>query len=263
MTAPFIIDAHAHFGSPGQFFVPEYSSDDLLLMMDRLGIRYSICAGDQISIFDDAISGIGNLHSAYKASQGRLLFMYVYDPRDCNKCLGLLNESIARPGFAGIKIHPSLHGVGAEDKRYEPIWKFAADHDVPILAHTWSISDYNPVQRLSTPERFEPFIRAFPQVKLVLGHAGGRGTGRYEAIRMANEYASVYVDFAGDIFCHNLIESLVSLVPVEKILFGSDFPWIDPRANLSRVFLSDTDNDDKKKILGANAALVYKIGKNQ
>ena len=258
MTEPFIIDAHAHFGLPGQFFVPEYSSDDLLLMMDRLCIRYSICAGDLIS-FDDAKSGIGNLRSAYEASGGRILFMLVCNPGDCPECVSVLNEAITWPGFVGIKIHPSFHGVGAEDKRYEPIWKFAADHDIPILAHTWSISDYNPVQRLSTPERFESFARKFPQVKLVLAHAGGRGTGRYEAIRMANEHANVYMDFAGDIFCYNLIESLLENVPDEKILFGSDYPWIDPRAHLSRVLLADIDEQIKRKILSDNAAYVYKI----
>ena len=92
MTEPFIIDAHAHFGLPGQFFVPKYSSDDLLLMMDRLSIRYSICAGDQISVFDDAKSGIGNLRSAYEASGGRILFMLVCDPRDGVEYLNVLTS---------------------------------------------------------------------------------------------------------------------------------------------------------------------------
>lgn len=259
MTEPFIIDTHAHFGSLGQFFMPQFSSDDLLLMMDRLGIRYSICPGDQMSLFGEANSGLANLRSAYEASGGRILFMLVYDPRYCAECLSGLKEALGWPGFVGIKIHPSFHGVSAEDKKYEPIWKFAAENDIPIMAHTWSVSGYNPVQYLSTPERFENFAREFSQVKFVLGHAGGRGTGRYEAIRMANEHANVYMDFAGDIFCYNLIESLLENVPEEKILFGSDYPWIDPRAHLSRVLLADIDEQIKKKILLDNAAQVYKI----
>ncbi len=259
MTASFIIDAHAHLGSPGQFFVPEYSPEGLLTMMDRMNIRYSICAGDHVSLFDGAKSGVGNLRSAYENSQGRILYMYVCDPKDCTECLSILNEAVTWPGFVGIKIHPSLHNVSAEDKKYEPIWKFAADHDIPILAHTWSVSDYNPVQRLSTPDRFESFVRKFPQVKLVLGHSGGRGLGRHEAIRMANEHPNVYMDFAGDIFCYDLVESLVENVPHEKILFGSDYPWIDQRAHLSRVLLANIDNQIKKKILLDNAAHVYKI----
>ena len=263
MNEPFIIDAHSHLGSPGQFFVPVCDADGLLAIMDRLSIRYAICAGDLVSIYADARSGIANLRLAYEDSQGRLFYLLVADPRDSVECSSILNEAFGSPGFVGIKIHPSLHNVPAEDRSFWPIWKFAADHDLPILTHTWSVSDYNPVQQLSTPERFEPFVREFPQVKLVLGHAGGRGEGRHEAVRMANEYANVYIDFAGDIFCYNLIELLVQNVPSEKILFGSDFPWFDPRAHLSRVLLSDISNDDKKNILGANAAIVYGIGENQ
>ena len=164
------------------------------------------------------------------------------------------------PGFVGLKIHPSFHGVPAEDPSYEPAWRFAGEHDLTILTHSWSVSDYNPVQRLSTPERFEKYVRRFPTVRLVLGHAGGRGTGRHAAVRMANEHPNVYLDIAGDIFDYRLIESLVESVPVEKILFGSDFPWLDPRANLSRVLLAEIDVAAKMKILRDNAMRVYRLG---
>jgi predicted TIM-barrel fold metal-dependent hydrolase len=77
---------------------------------------------------------------------------------------------------------------------------------------------------------------------------------------MVKEHPNVYLDFAGDIFCHRLIERLVQWVPVEKILFGSDFPWIDPRANLSRVLLADVPPAAKIKILRNNAIHIYKLG---
>ena len=51
---------------------------------------------------------------------------------------------------------------------YERAWEFAAEHDLPILAHTWSVSDYNPAQRYSTPERLETYVRRFPRVRLLL-----------------------------------------------------------------------------------------------
>jgi predicted TIM-barrel fold metal-dependent hydrolase len=69
----------------------------------------------------------------------------------------------------------------------------------------------------------------------------------------------VYLDFAGDIYCYRLIEDLAAGVPVERMLFGSDSPWIGPQDHLTRVLLADIDEDVKLKILRQNAAAVYKL----
>lgn len=262
MNGAFIVDAHAHLGLPGLFFSPESSAEHLLRTMDRHCIQSAILACDQIMLYEGPQAGLSALRQTYEESQGRLWYLGVFDPRRPEESLHALKRAAAWPGFAGLKLHPSFHHTWADDPAYEQAWQFAAEHDLAILTHSWSVSDYNPVQRYSTPERFEGYVRRFPQVRLVLGHAGGRGPGRHEAVRMANEYPNVFLDFAGDIYCHRLIETLVESVSAEKILFGSDFPWMDPRANLSRVLLADVDEDVKRRILRLNALDVYRIRGN-
>ena len=259
MNGSFIVDAHAHIGLPGVFFAPQTGPNHLLAIMDLLSIRFAILACDHVSLHEGSGAGLPLLRRMHEQSQGRLLFLGVFDPRDADGSLAGLLQAADWPGFAGLKLHPSFHRVRADDPIYERAWRFAADRDLAILTHSWSVSDYNPVQRYSTPRRFEQWVRRFPKVRFVLGHAGGRGSGRHEAVRMANEYPNVYLDFAGDVFCYRLIETLVESVPPEKILFGSDFPWIDPRANLSRVLLADVEERIKRKILVDNAAGVYGI----
>jgi len=259
MNGPFIVDAHAHIGLPGVFFAPQSGPNHLLAIMDLLSIRFAILACDHVTLYEGSQAGLSLLRQVHERSEGRLLFLGVFHPTDADASLATLKEAADWPGFAGLKLHPSLHCVWADDPVYERAWQFAAEHDLPILTHSWSVSDYNPVQRYSTPQRFEGYVRRFPQVRLVLGHAGGRGSGRHEAVRMANEYPNVYLDLAGDVFCYRLIETLVESVPPEKILFGSDFPWIDPRANLCRILLADVDERLKRKILADNAASVYGI----
>lgn len=78
-------------------------------------------------------------------------------------------------------------------------------------------------------------------------------------IRLVNRYDNVYTDIAGDIFCYRLIESLTDSIPAGKILFGSDFPWLGPRANLARVVLTNIDDSVKRKIFRENAMRVYGI----
>jgi predicted TIM-barrel fold metal-dependent hydrolase len=252
----FIVDAHIHDNILGIFVAADTRLPALLRLMDALRIRLAICTTQEALALG---GGLPAARQIFEESGGRIYYLGVFDPNRAQTCLENLREAVGWPGFAGIKIHPSLHRVGAGDPAYRPVWEFAAEHDLTILSHSWSVSDYNPSQRYSTPEQFEVFIRDFPGVRLVLGHAGGRGAGRAEAVRLANDYPHVYLDFAGDIYCYRLIEELTAALPAEKILFGSDYPMMDPRSNLTRVLLAEAPLRVKRLILGENALTAYKI----
>ncbi len=258
MNEPFIIDAHLHVGSAGQLSVADPTVGHIVALMDRLGIARAI-GSDHTALLEGGGTGLARMMRAFEESQGRVHGLAVVDPRAASKCLGELERSLDWKGLAGIKIHPSCHQTPADDPSYGPVWQFASSHDLTILAHSWSVSDYNPSQALSVPGRFERWVREFPTVRLVLGHAGGRGSGRPEAIRLANECANVYLDFAGDIYCYRLIETLVQAVASTKILFGSDFPWTGPSDHLSRVLLADVGDGDKARILRLNAMNAYQV----
>jgi predicted TIM-barrel fold metal-dependent hydrolase len=258
MIHQFIVDAHVHLNPISKIFASETGVGDLLNLMDRLSIQYGVCS-DHLSLYEGAGAGLRTLRNVYTTSNSRIHFLGVFDPKKSEACLKVLHDALKWPGFCGIKIHPSFHGVSADDPSYEPIWRFARANDLTILTHSWSLSDYNPAQALSTPHRFEPYIAKYPEVRLVLAHLGGRGLGRHEVIRLIHEYDNVYTDLAGDIFDLCLIESLINTIPDNRILFGSDFPWLDPRSNLARVFLADIADTSKEKILRTNAMYVYKI----
>ena len=256
---PFIIDAHLHVGTSGLYFAPECGIKRLLELMDSLLIDRAVCSEIKLVCCGSQI-GMQSSYDLFEQSSGRVFFQGVFDPRNPQASLETLEQAATRPGFVGLKIHPSFHGVPAESPAYEAAWALADRHRCTILAHTWSVSDYNPVQALSTPERFETYIKTFPNVHLVLGHSGGKGTGRAEAIRLANQYQNVYLDFAGDIYCYSFFPTLLSSAPVERLLYGSDYPTLDPRTNLSRVLLGDMDNGTKLKILRENAIQAYGLG---
>ena len=102
-------------------------------------------------------------------------------------------------------------------------------------------------------------MRKYPGVRFVLGHSGGRGTGRREAVRMAKQYKNVYMDFGGDIYSYRYFENMARDVPENKVLFGSDYPWIDPRSHLARVYLAGITSSLKRRILRDNALEVYRL----
>lgn len=258
---PFIIDAHAHTGFTNQFFSPEVDAASLLKRMNQLNIQYAVNLVSMETLSGEQRPELEKSHREFEESGGRIFYCGFFDPRRGNEDITLLTEFKNRPGFTGIKIHPSFCSVSADDVSYEPVWRFAGKNSLPIVAHTWSVSSYNPVQKLSTPDKFEPFVRKYPGVKFVLGHSGGRGEGRYDAIRMAKGYENVYMDFGGDVFCYRYFEWMAEQVPENKILFGSDYPWLDQRAHLTRVYLADIPTGLKGKIFRENALEVFEFEK--
>lgn len=260
MTGPGLIDAHAHLGLPGQFFIPDGRCEEMIQRMDALGFVRAICCGDMVDIAEGPQEGLATLRRLYEQTRGRTPYLGVFDPRDADRSLRILKDAARQEGFVGIKLHPSFHRTAADDPVYRRAWEFAAEHDVAIMSHSWSPSDYNPAQSLSTPRMFQRHVEEFPQVRFVLGHAGGRGSGRLEAVRLAGQFPNVFVDIAGDIFCFELIESLVRSVGAHKVLFGSDWPWFDLRSRLCQVLLAEVDEPAKEKILRGNALTVYKLG---
>ena len=255
----FIVDAHMHIGSHSVFFAPKYDVKDYVSLMDENNIAYSVCS-DMSSIMEDCGRSLEIADKIFEQSNQRIYILCVFNPNYPEESLAVMKKLCKKPYLVGIKIHPSWHGIDAESGKYEPLWRFAADNDLTIMSHTWSVSSYNPVQKLSTPLKFEKFIKQFPKVRFVLGHFGGRGSGRYEAIKLINQYPNVYGDFSGDIFDYELMENLVKAVPSDKILYGSDYSMFDPRANLFHVLFADVSDEIKLKILRENAMKVYKLG---
>lgn len=256
----FIIDAHIHTGMFGYFFVPGpcYDPKSILSLMDYLNIELSIST-DLLWLNSYFEQGLKTSVDNYNLSKERICFLGVFDPREPEKSIKILKEALKYPGFLGIKIHPSFHNVIASDISYDAVWKFADENNLPILTHSWSTSEYNPVQILALPERFRVYIQKYPNLKLILAHAGGRGDGREQAINLVNEFSNVYIDISGDIYCYDFIQSLVNSVSADRIIFGSDFAMIDPRCNLGRIIMSDIPENIKLKILRDNAINVYKL----
>jgi len=176
-----------------------------------------------------------------------------------DESLNLIRKSLNQPGAVGIKIHPSFSRTYPEDVRYEPVWQLAAQYSVPIITHSWAVSDYNPLQRYSTPEHFEHYVARYPNVNLILGHAGGLYAGHLAAVDLARRYPNVFMDISGDTYSFGFIEWLVHQVGAERILFGSDAVWFDQRTQLGRVLDADITLEQKRLILGENACRLFRL----
>jgi len=254
---PFIIDAHAHLGLTPTFYFPDISLPKVLSVMDNLQIEKAVQAHTLTLIYRDFESGIEESKKAYRESGGRILNYVVFDPNYSEKTLALCRECLGEDGFVGIKIHPVGHACPGDDERYRPVWELAEARRTVLLSHTWSRSATNPAQNISVPPLFEKYLKEFPNVKFIFGHAGGRYPAHLEVARLVREYENAFLDIAGDSFSLDLIEWFAGEVGAGKILYASDFTWCDPGAQIGMVVGSQVSEDEKLKILRGNAEHVF------
>jgi len=252
-----LIDMHTHMGETPEFHFFDTTLASWLKKMDSLNISHSISA------HMDALTGTAYGSVAekclrlHKESGGRVKSYFVFNPHMADVCLEIVDRYAGNPAFAGIKIHPTIHRMYADDAGYEAVYVCARRHGLPILTHSWSLSPHNDAQKYSVPTLFEGYAKKYGDVTLILGHSGGRAEGIREAARMAATYPNVYLDTSGDVYPLGFVEYLVNTATADKVMFGSDAMWICPATQIGMILGAKISPGDKEKIFWRNAKGVF------
>lgn len=200
-----IIDCHVHAFAPG-YFPPEWydarardwagrspEPRDPASIRDR--IEPGMCDADaQFLLTDMAAAGVdraicvgldpwptlapaandGRAHLAMQKhivdhSDGRLIGFAGIDPRRPD-ALELLRWAVEDLGFRGLKLYPP-HGYYPHDDECWPLWQYCEQHRVPVMVHT-AVVKYPLRSRFANPLHLQDVQAAFPDVTLILAHAG-------------------------------------------------------------------------------------------
>ncbi|MDD3418851.1 MAG: amidohydrolase family protein, partial [Eubacteriales bacterium] len=72
---------------------------------------------------------------------------------------------------------------------------------------------------------------------------------------------NVYYDTAASVFLygHKVYDVVKTLGLVDKVLFGSDYPLLPPSRYMADLSQSELAEEDKKAILGRNAAKLLNL----
>ncbi len=254
-----VIDAHAHLGINPRFYFPFWRCEDVLEHMDWCKVDY-IIQPHQSMMNGDWECGLAETLQAYEKSDGRILAYAPFNPNTKN--LEKVDELLGQMPFVGIKIHPSSHGLSADEEEWRDCWLLAQKHQTPILTHSYDRNAASPSQRLSWVRLFEKWLQEFPDVSLILGHSGGLPRGNIEAVQMARKYPNIYLDIAGDNVSPGFIEWTVNELGAERLLYASDLTWIDSRVQLWRVITAEVSDAEKNLILGKNAIRLFELSQH-
>ncbi|MFF0346020.1 amidohydrolase family protein [Kribbella sp. NPDC004875] len=244
-----IVDVHAHLGPYSLFYIPEPDAATMVAVMDRTGTEVTVLAANR-AIQQDAHLGNSQSLAAVDAHPGRIAAYAVINPwQDPERELDRL---AADERFVGIKVHPSLHRYPVTGARYAGVWEFAASTGCPVLSHSEHHSPYD------SPVLFETVAERFPGAPVILGHAGITPAGVDEAIAAAGRYGSLWLEVCGSQMTGPLIRSMVDQVGSDRVLFGSDFPFIDQRMSLGRVVCAPLTESQRQDVLSGNARKLFR-----
>lgn len=246
-----IVDIHGHAGPYGEFLVHGAWGEDLLRTMDSSGIEV-LLVSPHIGLGPDEEEANRQAVELAQSAPGRLLPYCTVNPnRSVRQIRSQLEQYVAGARCVGVKLHPSLHQAPITSARYEPVFEYAARARVPVLIHTWEGCPQ------CSPQALGELARRVPEVKLLMGHAGGTPAGYGVAAQIALDAPNVFLDITGSQSRAGALERLVSTVGASRVVYGSDTPFLDPRPKIGQVLFAELSDEVKRAILGGNARVLF------
>ena len=144
----------------------------------------------------------------------------------------LLDYGIAEWRVQGIKLHPTT-GFLPTDPACMPFYDRSAKYGLPIVVHTGPMP--SPLySRHAQPVYLDDVAADFPDATIIMAHSGQ--CWWEEAVRIAYFKPNVILELSmwqwtfreyPEEFCR-MLDKMRTMIGVERIIFGSDFPGLRP-----------------------------------
>jgi predicted TIM-barrel fold metal-dependent hydrolase len=161
----------------------------------------------------------------------------------------------------GLKLHPPVQQFSPDDKLAYPLYEVFAEARLPVLFHTGhsGIGTGMPGGggvrlKYGNPLPIDDVAVDFPTMPIILAHPSF--PWQDEAISICLHKPNVYIDLSGwspKYFSPTLVQYANTRLK-NKVLFGSDYPFIAPDRWLADFEKLDIRNEVRPLILKENAA---------
>ena len=190
-----------------------------------------------------------------------------------------VERAVKEFGMKGVKLYPHS-GFYPNDPELNLVYKKCVDLDIPVMMHTgikavqWQRLKYN------NPLYVDDVAVNFPDLKIIMCHGGYPWVEEFMVVAYSNPNIWVditFLDYIEHVYkkpglTENTVERLVHLIGAERILWGTEGPYMDlplfgkhgpdyytqTQDYLVRRF-DFLSEEDKQNILGNNAAKLLKI----
>jgi predicted TIM-barrel fold metal-dependent hydrolase len=172
-----------------------------------------------------------------------------------------LRDMLGRYAVRAIKVHPAIAHVLPDDPGFLSIYEVARDARVPVVSHGGSSvgAFYEAEIQYCAPDNFVPVLAKYPDVPLVIAHLGQPYFDDLLAVGAAHANALTDLSFA---LGARLIDPagllrVVRAFGVERVMFGTDFPFFDPADSLDYLSGAGFTAGELEAITSTNAERVF------
>jgi predicted TIM-barrel fold metal-dependent hydrolase len=242
-TCP-IYDMHGHMGEGAAIFFPRGDTDDMITTMDECGVRMLVFSHHGALTSPD----IGNRLSieAVRRYPERLRAYCVANPNYPELIeADLVTFEEHSDVYVGFKFLSDYHGIALTNERYQPVWEYANQRELLVLAHTWGGS------ALDGPDVVRQVAELYPRVKLLLGHSCHGAWD--EAVQLAHDFSNIYLELTAVFDDRGVLEKFVHEAGSDCMFFGTDLPWFDPHQAIGALLSADITDNDRHNICHRNA----------
>lgn len=232
--------------------------------LDLFGVIFSIDA--------ETTSGVPYVGNDWVASivqqyADRFIGFASVDPWKGVVAIKELERSVKELGLRGLKLHPTTQAFFPNDTRFYPLWEKCAELGIPVLFHTGQtgVGAGTPggggyKLKYAQPIPYIDDVAAdFPDLTIIMAHPAV--PWQEEQLSVAVHKANVYIDLSGwspKYFRPVLLQYATSLLQ-DKVLFGSDYPALQPDRWLRDFEALEIKEEVRQKILLENARKLLKL----
>jgi predicted TIM-barrel fold metal-dependent hydrolase len=236
----------------------------LIEKMDRAGIEKIIMPAVKCGV-EYGGKGFGGFEIPYervyeltKKYPDRIYGLAGLDPRDGMKGIRELERAVNDLGFIGAHSYPHWFDMSPLDARYYPIYAKCLELDIPIemqIGHAGPTRCYT----VFHPILLDRIAIDFPELKVIGIHIGFPWVE--ESISVSWKHGNVYIgaDAWAPKYWKPEFVHYINTWGKEKVIWGSDFPIIDPERSLREIDELNLREGSKRKLLRENAEKVFKF----
>ncbi len=237
--------------------------DEYVARMDRAGIERTFLTAVRAGPAWDPLSfhlPYAMVAEAVRRYPDRFSGLAGVDPSAGMRGVREMEHAITDLGFVGAHLYPHWFGMEPDDRRLYPFYAKCVELDVPIqmqVGHCLRYSAERPLRSTGRPLSLDTVACDLPELKIVGIHIGWPWTD--EMIAVAYKHPNVYIGsdaYAPKHWSPEFVHYIDSWGQ-DKVLFGTDFPVIDPERAMREIGDLTIRPEARRKFLRDNALKLY------
>ena len=242
--------------SPAEMY-EKYKALDLMAVI--FAVDAETRSGDRY-VGNDYVAGV------VKTYPDQFIGFASVDPWKETDAVDELERAVKDLGLRGLKLHPISQAFFPNDQRFYPLWQKCVELDIPALFHTGQtgVGAGTPGGaglrlKYAQPIHIDDVAADFPDLTIIMAHPAV--PWQEEQLSIALHKANVYIDLSGwsPKYFRPLLVQYARTLLQDKVLFGSDYPAIQPDRWLKDFEALDIKEDVRRKILLENARKLLRL----